>query len=738
MEQTLRDDALDDEAEQWFGFEDLLRILRRHWRMILAVTATITAIVAQVLLMIPNSYVASATVQVEQRRKQIVQLDPVLQELNADTPTVESEVEVLRSANLALKVIKTLNLRSDPEFGGRTAYANRDADRIVPAKPRPAHSESVSDFVRRQSGADTDPTRDEVLQSFLEALKVGRIRNSLLIEVAFTSTNPKKAAKIANEIVDTYLAEQIKAKTEANTLAGQLLNERIQDMRKNLAASERNLENFKSSNDLFDANGHSVLEKQLTREAEALIRAKNKTAEAQARYNQARRMILAGGGGDSFGDVLKSVTVRTFRDELAKAMRRDAELRTKYGRRHPALQKSSANVSKARAALTQEINSIIQNLKVEFEIAQTRERQLTDNLATLKRKIAETNGNSWQLEELARDVKTSRKLYDELVTRRKAMIETANLQFPDSKIVQRATVPIKPSGPKRKQLMILACLAGLIFSFAAAFMFEVLRPGFDRSVDTERELALEQIGLVPDVLITDSMSDRLRLARMVSAEPRSPYSEAIRGMAYAVESRTKAPQILLVASALPEEGRSTIASNLALQFSLSGHKTILVDGDIARAGLSQTLGLGGQPGLADILAGRTKPSDALLHDLRSGLHVLPANGDLSNPAPSSELLGSADAKSLLVTLRQHFDYVIVDTPALLPTVDGRILAAMSDHVLMTFRWRVTAKTHVKQAIQELGPHQTKVIGTVMNRMDLSEYSAAIGLQIPARAPKAAA
>jgi len=762
MDRQVSQQPYDDEAETNFGFDDVLRILRRHWRMVLAVAATFTAIAAQIMIMVPNTYLASATVQVEQRRKQIVQMDQVLEDIRPNTPTVETEVEILRSSSLALKVIEKLNLRSDPEFASpeapnqkkdpakneTPAAASRNttladtADKLLngPRMPQPTDAatdpiagpvnDSVGDYIRRQSGADQTEVRDAVLMGFLARLDANRIRNSLLIEVTFRSQDPNKAARIVNTVVDTYLSEQIGQKTGASDLASELLGARINKLRRKLADSERKLEAFKAKHEMFDADGHNVLERQLARETEALVQASSQAAEARARYDQARRIMLTGGNGDSLGNVLKNTTVRVFREELAKALRRRAELRTKYGPRHPAIQKSAADIAKARSELSQQINSLIQNLKAELEVAEDRKRQLAANLADLKSRISATKSKGWQLDELKREVTTSRTLYEALLSRRKQMTEIADLQFPDSRIVQRATVPLVKDGPKRKQMVMLAGLAGLVLGFAAAFLFEVLRPGFDAALETERELLLEQIAAVPEVPGATAQ-DRLKLARMVVADPSSLYAEAIRGLTHAITSRADGPTVILITSALSGEGRSTLSSNIALQLAVSGRNTLLVDGDLRAGGLTRTLGIQDTPGLSEILSGACAPSAALLHDATTGLHVLPANParpspDTPTPPASQHLLSSPQARGLFTSLRRHFDVVVIDAPALLPVVDGRILAQFADVALLTFRWRATGKAQIKQALRALGPNQDRLMGAIMNRMDPQEYATTIG------------
>ncbi|MEO0729712.1 MAG: polysaccharide biosynthesis tyrosine autokinase, partial [Pseudomonadota bacterium] len=494
-----------------------------------------------------------------------------------------------------------------------------------------------------------------------------------------------------------------------------------------LTSAERRLESFKSRNDLFDADGRFILDKQLAREMEQLVVARNRTTEARARYEQARQIIATGGDTSALEDVLRNHTVRALRDQLARSLRSQAQLKTKYGPLHPALRKANADVAKARSELVNQINSITANFKTELGIAEARQAQLASNLISLKQRIAETKEKTWELEELTRDATTSRKLYETMLGRAKQLNQSVGLQFPDARFVQRATVPLSPAGPKRKQYVLLALIAGLMLAFGSAFLFEMLRPGFESARETEKELMVEQVAALP-AFSDASPADPLRNARFIVAQPQSLYAEAMRSLAHVIQTRRGSRQVVLMMSSLSGEGRSTTASNLAAQFAVSGQRVLIVDADLREGGLSRTFGLSQQPGVADIISGAVRPSAAILRDATTGLHVLPSSPQRSGQISPVELLSSAPAYGLFDALRSQFDLVIVDAPPLLPVADARVLSDICDSALMVVKWRKTARGHVKQALRTLGPNQSKVIGIVMSGVEEAEYVSQMGLR----------
>jgi succinoglycan biosynthesis transport protein ExoP len=740
MHEADTDRRYDDDAEDGLGIQDVLRVLRRHWLVILAVGILIASATAAVMWTMPNRYSATAQVQVEPRRQQITNIKAVIENVRADTPVVESEVEVLQSNELALAVIAKLNLRDDPEFnsagplqslkakvglgaGAATGSASTPA-RTPPLPASETARGSVVEYLRSKADTATRPERDFVLASFRANLSAQRVRNSLLINVTFESTDPVKAARIVNTAVALYLEAQVEAKDGASALAVRLLDDRIAQMRTSLTEAEQKLERYRNANDLFDSDGRSILEKQLSQEVASLVTASNRTAEAEARYREAEQAALSGRSAD-IADILKDPTAASLHSAFAEAIRTKAQLETRYGPRHPAMQKANADVAKTRAQLVSHVNTVVANLKSELSVAKRREEQLRANLTVLKQRISASKDKTWKLEELSRDVKTSRELYESLMSRRKAMVQAVGLNFPDSTILQTASVPLTPDGPKRKRMVLLALIGGLGLAFAAAFAFEMLRPGFTGEGDAEKELMIDQIGALP--AIADAARDPLRAVRHVIAEPHGPFTEAMRGLAFAVRTRAGVRPVVLVSSSLAAEDSTLTASNLATVLASMGLRTVLVDGDLRNGQLSRTLGIDAHPGLADVITGRALPSAATLHDTSTNLHVIPCGNALDGDWPPAELLASEPCEKLFAALRSHFDAVIIDGPALLPVADSRILATYTTSVLLVVRWRQTAKTFVKQAIKSLGFNERKIIGITMSGVAPEEYISAVGL-----------
>ncbi|MGF1650855.1 MAG: GumC family protein [Hyphomicrobiaceae bacterium] len=745
-----------ESEEADLSLADLVRVIARFWLLIIGSAAVVAALVAQYMVLQDDRYVAYATVQVEQRRKQVVDIEAVLSDISASAATVENEIEVLRSATLARVVIQKLDLRNDPEFAAPPptlaqrliAYWTGRALRRGPITapdpqappPDPREVSAIETYIRGVSQDEpSDLFADHVLMGFLEKVNATRIRNSHSIEVAFEAQSAEKAVQILNALVDSYIEIQVRTKSAATAEAQRLLDERITALRARLGESERKLEAFKASNEMFDTDGRLLVDRQLAREMEALVKASADTAAARARFEQARRMMVTGANAEDIADVLQNQTIAKLREELTRTQRRSAELATRYGAQHPAMIASVAEVQKTRAALTEQVNSIIANLRTEKEIAETREAELRANLEVLKQRVAEVRGKTWQADELARETDANRRLYEALLARSKQMTETVGLEFPDARIVQRASLPTAPVGPKRAQAVVLAFVASLLGTFAAAFLYDFNRATIaqliparpsKRGNGTQGSTASDDPSLEPAPLYVphiatlprvapETATSPMRMARLVVADPAGAYARAVKALADDLLQSHAAEQgalVVLFASVTQGEGSSTLASNIATALATGGRRTLLIDGDVSGEGLSRMLGVGAEIGLTDVLAARAEPSAALLTDETTGLSMIAARGTLDRHEETDGLISSRRAHDLFAAARTAFDVVIIDAPPVLASGETAWIAVSCDTVVLTVTWQQTSRSLVRAAVERLRSEQAPHIGIALNNV----------------------
>lgn len=744
------DRGMEESSGGAFSFERAFNAVRRRLALVGAIAAVSTLIALAVALALPNRYEGVAIVQIDPRQKTISQIDGVVENLRGDNASVDSEVEVLSSRAVALKVIDILNLRDDAEFRPRSTvrriFELLGLDGYLPAEngltaaPRESSLQRLdqdlvgSQVGRTQPGASL-PERDELAAAFLDRLKVSRVRMTLLLQIKFSARDPAKAARIANTIAEVYLANTLASKKQASGLATELLEAKLQDMQQRVSDSERKVAMFKADNNIFDTEGNILSEKELSRQMEQVVSARNATAAAKSKFENAQRLANSPGGTDTIAEVLDSHPIRTLKETVSSARKREAELATRYGPRHPEMQKVRAEVAETQAQLKEEIARQVANLRNEYVVAERNEMQMRQALTTLKEQEAATKEASVKLLELQREAATSKQIYESLLARYKQTSETQDLQLPDARIVEQADVPLFPASPNRKQILVLGLLAGLGLGILVAFALEFAAPGLSHPDDVERNLEVAHIASVPAIAAAGPGADALRSIRLVLTEPRGVFAESVRGMRRELDMRHRngGPRVIMIASGLPGEGTDVIASNLAHHYAMGGQRVLLADGDLRRAPLTRKLAPQRTTGLLDSLIHSTPVERAILHDTASGLFFLPAMSPTPLETARPDMIASRRMAETMSTLKSQFDIIILDAPPLLPVVDGRVLADYADQIVFVTTWRRTPKQLAKRALHSLGFNHDKVAGVVMNSVGQQalEDNYALGTRMPA-------
>ncbi len=748
------DTGMEDEGRGAISLERVFNAVRRRLPLIGAVAALVTVAGVLFSMTLSNRYEGVAIVQIDPRKKTISQVDSVIEDLRGDSASIDSEVEVLSSRAIALQVIDILNLRDDDEFGQRSRirqiFGFLGLDRYLSQEqPRAAAAEMSTTAGRldrdpngtrvgKSHPGEVTPERDELAAAFQDRLKVARVRTTLLLEIKFSAADPVKAARIANTIAEVYLANNLANKKQASGFATELLESKLNEMQQRVADAERKAAMFKSDNNIFDSEGNILSEKELARLMEQTVTARNTTAESKAKFENAQRLTKIDGGTATIAEVLDSNTVRGLKESVSAARKRMAELQTRYGPRHPEMQKVKAEVGEAESQLADEIARQVSNLRNEYIVSERREMQLRQALTTLKEQEAAAKEANVKLMELQREATTSKQLYEALLTRYKQTSETQDLQLPDARIVEQADTPLFPSSPKRTQIILIAMFAGLGLGIMLALGLEFATPGVSHPDDVERSFEVAHLASVPAMPAASAL-DPLRAIRLVLAEPRGIFAESVRGIRRELDMRHRSgkSRIIMLASSLPGEGADIIASNLAHHYALTGQRVLLIDGDLRRAPLTRKLAPQRAVGLLDTLVRNQPVESAILYDTASGLYFLPAMSPTPLDSARPELLASRRMAETMHALTEQFDIVIIDAPPLLPVVDARILADYADQIVFVTTWRRTPKQLAKRALHALGYNHEKVAGVVMNSVaqHALEESYALGTRMGPAAVK---
>lgn len=706
---------IDDDDEGGIDPVEIARALLARWRLIVAVAASVTAIAVTIALLLPTRYEATATVQIDPRKRTVLPLENVVSDLRPDAGTVESEVEVLKSRTLALMVIGRLGLREHPEFNAPSMLGSIASLVGLPSGGKAGGKGDSTPGGREPDRAQWPP--DELLEAFGKRLKTARVRNSLVVEIRFQASEPVLAARIANALVDAHLEDQLRSKTEATRATARQLEEKLGGLRRQVAEAEQRVAKYKTENGLVDAEGQLLSEKQLARLMEQTIVARNQVAEAKARYDQLQVMLRDGRPRNTIADVLQSHTVRMLKDQLGKASRREAELLTRYGPRHPELIKVRAELADAKAQVDGEVRQIVANLHTELQVADARERSLAGSLAALKAGQGVSQAAAVRLRDLERDAHTSRQVLEAVLARFKQTTETLDIQTADSRVIERADAPSQPVAPKRRQIAMIGAGLGVALGGGLALVLHMMTPALLRREDAEREIGLPVLASLPGH--GTRRAEPLVDLRATVADPASPFAEAVRAAGLEIDAcwNSGAPRIILVASALAEEGATLAASNLAHHLAQTGRRTLLVDADLRTRRLSHDLGLSNCSGLIQALASGSPLEGAIVVERASGLAVLPAGTGGPHIGSPADFLARSGAAQRLAGLRDRFDVIVIDAPPLLPVVDARLLAAHADQIVLVTLWRGRTIEPTRRALEALGRDGARVAGLIVNTID---------------------
>jgi capsular exopolysaccharide synthesis family protein len=723
----------------------VISALRRRKGIILTTMVLVTAsAVASALLLTPR-YSAIAVVLVKPHELRVVEMQAVAEGLPQEIPGADTVLptqrELLAAPSRARRIITKFDLVSDPEFNPAVPAPSRIT--ILAGKWLPERwlvatglagqgaepDRQLPAAERANNAAGKEPTQ-RIIDNFLDRLEVERDGTSNVLSVSFTSADPAKAAQIANAIAESYVADQLEGKVEVTSRASDWVADRIEELREEVLRAERAAEEYRAANDLMAHRDDGLDAEQLASLRGQLITARAERGVAETRLRQVRELWERNANVKSIGEVVSSPIVTDLRQREARLVSEQAQLAQEYGPRHPRVLQNHAEINELASRLNQEIGSIIRNLEDAVAIARGRERALMETLDETKQDSALSRQTAIQLRELEREAEAKRSLYETLLRRQKEIQEQRDLLQPDAEVVSPASVPDEPSFPKLKLIALIGFATSAIIGPVMAALAEHMDRGLRTGRQLEEVLHLPSLGLVPSV-------SRSRNAQTpyhyFLKKPLSAYAEAIREVQLALERLDDAapPQVILVTSSLPGEGKTTLAMSLAASFARSGCKTLIMDLDLRHPSIAREIAEPVGLGLIDLLTGGRRLDEVVRTDpYLATLDVLPvASHAPGQQAPRqavesigpSELIGSRKMGRLFAELRKHYDAIVVDAPPALGTTDAKIAALWADAVVFTVRWHETPASVALSGLQALRKNQIPVTGAVLTQVDLRQH-----------------
>jgi succinoglycan biosynthesis transport protein ExoP len=712
--------------------EGLLRVVRRQWLVVAAAAVAAIAVgVIYVFTAIPF-YSSSLNVLIDRSSGEVANQFSTVQEAPPsmnDESEFLSEVEILRSDAIALTVVDKLNLINNAAFKAdqQTLIGN-----LV---------ESIRSLAKKtswfSSGADAE-TSDDVKRAkatahLLKELAISRVGRTYVIQVDYSSASPQLASQIVNAFGDAYLLDKLNSKYDATRRASGWLQDRIAELRQKSVESDLAVQKFRTANGLVAAGSVQVADQQLTELNSAMIVAQSDTARAQARLDRIQQIIQSGQSDAIVTDVLGSSVSNDLRQKYLDASKREAQIAARLGPDHAQAVRLRSEMAEYQRLMFEELNRIAESYKSDLDVAQAREKELTESVAQATGVSATSNETQVQLRELEREADTYRNLYQTFLQRYQAAIQQQSFPITDARIITRGVVSDTPSYPKKPVVLALFAILGAAVGGGIG-AFREFRDRFFRTGDQVRDsLGLEFLGMAsvipakPLGVSKDYRPAPNDIVKMRSTSnyvidhPLSSFAETMRSAKVAIDmGLPNLPcKIIGVVSSLPGEGKSTLAMNLAELLANQGNRTILIDGDLRNPGATREFATHATAGLLETLIDGRDPRGLLLRNSKTGLAFLPSV--IRHRVPhSSELLASPAMRATLAALSAEADYIIIDLPPLGPVVDSRAISTQLDGFIFVAEWGRTARRAARQLLSSEPEIYAKCLGAILNKVDMDK------------------
>ncbi|WP_257296570.1 polysaccharide biosynthesis tyrosine autokinase [Endozoicomonas sp. YOMI1] len=690
--------------EEIIDLRQIFHVLNSHRWAIIGFTAAVTLVAILVVFSMTPIYQATATLQIEQEQAKVLSIEEVYGIDGGTDSYLNTQFEVLKSRGVLEKVVNKLDLLNNPEFNGRL-------------KEAPWYEGMLdwrSWFGLKEPEALEDPgmIMRDTINILADSVSIEPVRKTQIVKIHAQSEKPQLAAKIANAIANAYIESYMESKLALTLNATDWMQGRMGELSEKLKVAEEELQDYREQENLIELEGVlNASSDELKALTNALVQVRSKLAVSENIYKQIRSGAMRKGDSQSLQAVLKHPLIQNLKQEESKVERLVTDLTRRYGPKHPKMISAKSELESIQQNMNVQIRNIVEGVEREYEIDKANERSLSAAVEELKQRIQVTNRKEFRLRALEREVQTNKDLYDAFFKRIQETSATSDLQTANARIVDKAFTPKIPVKPKKKLIVAVAMLMGLLISCGIAFLLEMLNNTIRTTRDVEEKLNLPVLGVLP------KLTDKTVLDRVFNLFPdkkQAAFGEAVRTIRTSVNLTAMDQQhrLFTVTSTVPGEGKSSVASNLALSLGQLG-KTLLVDCDLRRPVVGKNFNIkGGSVGLANLLAGTANVSEAV-HKLE-GIDAIPCGMVPPNP---QELLSTERFATLLKKLREHYDYVVLDCPPVQNVSDVLMVSRHCDGLVYVVEAGRMQSNSVSAAVGRLLQARAPVTGAVLNKIN---------------------
>jgi polysaccharide biosynthesis transport protein len=693
-----------------------LRTLNRYKWGILMVVVAVGMLAAMYASILRPIYRSTATLYLESGKPKLVSNQEMYDSWSVSSRDYFlTQFEIIKSRDFAERLVRVMQLTKHPEYDPRQQakpwYAAWVPERFLPIAPAKAPGENNA-----QSEEDI---LEGVVFNVMGGITLQPVRNTQLVKISFDSHDPALAERVPNTLAMIYIIADLETRGETTRRSMSFLNTQAEELKRKLSESERALQAYREQEKIVVAKGASVAGaiRQLEDLATSLEDARRKGTEAEAVYNQlsTARQGQSPAALESLSVVQKNPVVVRFREAEAEAERRVSEASKRYGAEHPKMVAAQSDLKAVQENLRRQIATVIESATKDYEVAKANEANLERALSRAKAESQAYNRKEFTLSSLERDVASNRQLYD-LFTQRSKETNTGDLPASIARVIDTAIFPKAPFGPNKRNIIGIAMLIALLVSVSIALLLEQMDITVKTSHEVESKLEVKAVGVLPRLWLKPGA----HIERLFVDENQSAFTEGIRTIRSDVLlSGIDSPQkVVLLTSSLPQEGKTTIACNLAFAFSQI-KKTLLVEADMRRPRIGRILGVEPRrPGLSELVAGRAPLDECVAPVDNSNLWVLQSGRLPMNPL---DLLSSQHFAEVMETLKQAFEVIVIDSPPLHLVSDALVLSQFASTVLYVVKADSTPYPQARHGLtqlQRLNEPALIGLGVVLNQLDL--------------------
>jgi polysaccharide biosynthesis transport protein len=717
---------MDEHKEEQIDLREYLRvILKRKWTLITVFAVAVITVTIHAFTATPF-YEATTRLIIDRENPNVVSIQEVMAVDASGTDYYQTQYKIIESRAVARDVINRLRLGESEEFRPTPkddflSSLKRSVIETVSFWTESIVSLFMGKEPPKEPSEDT-PEDSNLVGAFQRRIKVEPVRNSRLVDVSFEAKDPVLSAKAANALARAYIDKNLETKLRAAQDAVKWLNERIEEERKKVEKSEQALLRYKEKHSIitdFSSDVEKVTAQKLAQLNQQVVEAESRRVEAETRSQQASALSHSPDMLDSIPEVLNNDLIRQIKTMEVDLYKRISEFSKKYGERHPQMVAIESELKTLQKRKAQEMERVINSLRNEYRVAQARENSLKAALDKQKKESLDLNQKAIEYGVLQRETESAKQMYDLLIKRFKETSLTEEMKTGNIRIIDRAEVPKDPVKPRKRLNILLAVLVGLVAGTGLAFFFEYLDNTIKLPEDIKRHLRVPYLGPVPTFAMDGEGREqgKPRPELVLLHAPKSTASEAYRGIRTSLlfSSAESQPQVILVSSAAPQEGKTVTCANLAITMAQSGNRVLLLDCDMRKPSVHRVFAIPREKGISNLLVGSSELKEVLIPSGVPNLDTIPCGPVPPNP---SELLGSGRMQRLLAALRKNYTHILIDSPPVTAVTDAVILAKMADAILLVVRAGDTPREIVKNGLTQFQNVNGHVLGVILNGVDM--------------------